>query len=176
MSFSLSFLVTPNVRWVQHGITVAGGHGEGNGLQQLDRTHGLCVDDDDTVFITDWGNHRVIAMKKGDNAGHVAAGGQGKGNGLHQLNRPTDVLIDRETKSLIISDYGNTRVVRWPLNNGTRGEILVENIRCWGLAMDKQGCLYVSDVEKHEVRRFTRGDTPWNSGCELGTCTILVSK
>jgi sugar lactone lactonase YvrE len=117
------------------------------------------VDNDDTVFIADDENHRIVAWKNGDNEGHVVAGGQGKGSGLHQLNRPADVLIDKETKSLIICDRDNRRVVRWPLNNGTRGEVLVGNIGCYGLAMDKQGCLYVSDTEKHEARRYTRGDT-----------------
>jgi sugar lactone lactonase YvrE len=117
------------------------------------------VDNDDTLFIADDENHRIVAWKKGDNKGHVVAGGQGKGSGLHQLDRPTDVLIDEETNSLIICDYGNKRVVRWPLNDGTRGEVLVGNIDCSRLAMDKQGCLFVSDYKKHEVRRFTRGDT-----------------
>jgi sugar lactone lactonase YvrE len=155
----LSLLVTPNARWAQYGITVAGGNGGGNGLQQLDHPRGLVVDDDDTVFIADTRNHRIVTWKKGDNEGHVAAGGQGKGHGLHQLDQPTDVLIDNETKSLIICDWGNKRVVRWPLNNGTRGEVLVSNIDCLRLAMDKQGCFYVSDEKKHEVRQFTRGDT-----------------
>jgi sugar lactone lactonase YvrE len=159
MSLSVSLLATPNARWAQHGITVAGGRGYGNGLQQLDRPYGLVVDDDGIVFVSDPGNHRIVAWKKSDNEGHVVAGGQGRGNGLHQLNWPTDVIIDKETNSLIISDYGNIRVVRWPLNNGTRGEILIDNINCYGLAMDKQGCLYVSDWNKQEVRRFTRGDT-----------------
>jgi sugar lactone lactonase YvrE len=156
---SLSLLVTPNASWAQHGITVAGGYGLGDGLQQLWCPHGIVVDDDDTVFIADWANARIVAWKKGDTEGHVVAGGQGQGNGLHQLNRPTDVLIDKEKKSLIICDHWNRRVVQWPLSNGTRGEVLVDNICCWGLAMDKQGCLYVSDSGKHEVRRFTRGDT-----------------
>jgi sugar lactone lactonase YvrE len=111
------------------------------------------------VFIADWGNHRILARGQGDNECHLVAGGQGKGNGLHQLNWPTDVLIDNETRSLIICDWGNRRVVRWPLNNGTQGEVLVDNIRCGGLASDSEGCLYVSDTDKHEVRRFTQGDT-----------------
>jgi sugar lactone lactonase YvrE len=167
---SLSLLVTPNARWAQHGITVAGGHGQGDGLKQLHSPRGLVVDDDDTVFIADTWNHCIVAWKKGDHEGRVVAGGQGQGNGLHQLNCPTDVLIDNETKSLIICDQGNRRVVRWslkhdtgvfwwPFNRGPRGEILVDNIDCLRLAMDKQGCLFVSDTEKHEVRRFTRGDT-----------------
>jgi DNA-binding beta-propeller fold protein YncE len=156
---SLSLLVTPNARWAQHGITVAGGHGQGDGLRQLNRPFGIVVDDDDTVFIADFGNHRIVACKKGDIEGHVVAGGQGKGSGLHQLECPIDVLIDKENKSLIICDCWNRRVVRWPLSNGTRSKILIDNIHCYGLAMDKQGCLYVSDYMKQEVRRYTRGDT-----------------
>jgi DNA-binding beta-propeller fold protein YncE len=155
----ISLLVTPNARWAKDGITVAVGHGYGCDLKQRCYPRGLVVDDDDTVLIADCDNHRIVAWKKGDNVGQVVAGGQGEGNGLHQLNWPTDILIDKEPKSLIICDCWNRRVVRWLMNNGTQGEILINNIHCYGLAMDKQGCLYVSDSGKHEVRRFTRGDT-----------------
>ncbi|CAF4347652.1 unnamed protein product, partial [Rotaria magnacalcarata] len=79
--------------------------------------------------------------------------------GLHQLKYPTDVLIDKETDSLIICDYGNDRVVRWSRRSGaTQGEILIDNINCWGLAMDEQRYLYVSDEGKYEVRRYQLGE------------------
>jgi sugar lactone lactonase YvrE len=95
------------------------------------------VDDDDTLFIADYGDNRIVAWKKGDNEGHVVAGGQGQGNGLQRLKYLTDDLVDNETKNLIICDWGNRQVVRWPLNNSTRGEVFVDNIRCHGLAIDK---------------------------------------
>jgi hypothetical protein len=85
-----------------------------------------------TCFVSDPGNHRIVTWKKGDIEGHIVAGGQGKGNGLHELKFPTDVLLDNETKSLIICDWGKRRVVRWPLNNSIRSEVLVDNICCWG--------------------------------------------
>ncbi|CAF5012564.1 unnamed protein product, partial [Rotaria sp. Silwood1] len=66
---------------------------------------------------------------------------------------------DKERDSLIISDRWNKRVVRWPCQNGTRGETIISNIACWGLTMDDNGSLYVVDVEKHEVRRYKIGDT-----------------
>ncbi|CAF5057276.1 unnamed protein product [Rotaria sp. Silwood1] len=95
----------------------------------------------------------------GDTNGQVVAGGKGEGNRLDQLNWPTDVLIDKETDSLIICDYGNSRVVRWSRRSGTtQGEILIDNIDCCGLFMDDQRYLYVSDTEKHEVRRYQIGD------------------
>ncbi|CAF1608760.1 unnamed protein product, partial [Rotaria magnacalcarata] len=89
----------------------------------------------------------------------VVAGGNGAGSGLYQLYHPTDVLIDKETDSLIICDWGNDRVVRWSRRNGTtQGEVLIDNINCCGLAMDEQRYLYVSDWKKHEVRRYQLGE------------------
>ncbi|CAF0941111.1 unnamed protein product [Rotaria sordida] len=38
--------IPANARWVQNGVTVAGGNGQGSATNQLDRAYGLCVDDD----------------------------------------------------------------------------------------------------------------------------------
>ncbi|CAF0997678.1 unnamed protein product, partial [Rotaria sordida] len=95
----------------------------------------------------------------GDTNGQVVAGGNGQGNRLDQLNSPINVLIDKETDSLIICDPGNRRVVRWSRRSGTtQGEILIDNIEYYGLAMDDQRYLYISDTDKDEVRRYQIGD------------------
>ncbi|CAM2725287.1 unnamed protein product [Rotaria socialis] len=149
-----------NATWAQQGVTIAGGHGAGSGTNQLSWPQGLFVDDDQTVIITDFLNHRIIQWNKDDTTnGKVVAGGNGQGNRLNQLNQPTDVLIDRETGSLIICDWGNRRVVQWSRRSGTtQGKILIDDIKCWGLAMDEQRYLYVSDTGKHEVRRYQLGE------------------
>ncbi|CAM4844922.1 unnamed protein product [Rotaria magnacalcarata] len=158
--FSLLVNIPANAKWAQNGVTVAGGNGGGSATNQLWFPHGLFVDNDQTVVIADNGNHRIIQWKNGDTTnGQVVAGGTGAGNGLHQLRYPTDVLIDKETDSLIICDYGNRRVVRWSRRSGTtQGEILIGNINCYGLAMDDQRYLYVSDIGKNEVRRYQLGE------------------
>ncbi|CAF4361119.1 unnamed protein product, partial [Rotaria magnacalcarata] len=152
--------IPANAKWKQNGVTVVGGNGLGSATNQLNSPFGLFVDDDQTVVIADWGNHRIMQWKTGDTRnGQVVAGGNGYGNGLHQLNSPSDVLIDKETNGLIICDWGNDRVVRWSRRSGaTQGEILIDNIRCWGLAMDEQRYLYVSDAGKDEVRRYQLGE------------------
>ncbi|CAF2019593.1 unnamed protein product, partial [Rotaria magnacalcarata] len=149
-----------NATWKQNGVTIAGGHGNGDATNQLYRPFGLFVDDDQTVVIADFENHRIMQWKNGNTTnGQVVAGGKDRGNGLHQLDRPIDVFIDKETDSLIICDAGNRRVVRWSRRSGTtQGEILIDNIDCWGLAMDEQRYVYVSDDEKHEVRRYQLGE------------------
>ncbi|CAF4177204.1 unnamed protein product [Rotaria sordida] len=111
------------------------------------------------MIIADFYNHRIIQWKRGDTNGQVVAGGNGLGNRLDQLYDPTEVLIDKETDNLIICDHDNRRVVQWSRRSGTtQGEILIDNIYCFGLAMDDHRYLYISDVEKHEVRRYQVGD------------------
>ncbi|CAF2117707.1 unnamed protein product [Rotaria magnacalcarata] len=97
-----------------------------------------------------------MQWKNGDTTnGQVVAGDKGAGNGLNQLNGPTDVLIDKETDSLIICDAENERVVRWSRRSDTtQGEVLIDDIDCWGLAMDERRYLYVSDYMKGVVRRY----------------------
>ncbi|CAF1338445.1 unnamed protein product [Rotaria sp. Silwood1] len=158
--FFFSFIVVipdipVNARWKQNGVTVAGGNREGGATNQLSGPCGLFVDDDQTMVTADYYNHRIIQWKMGETNGQVVAGGNGRGNRLNQLYRPSDVLIDKETDSLIICDEGNRRVVRWSRRSGTtQGEILIDNISCWKLAMVDQRYLYISDIEKHEVRRY----------------------
>ncbi|CAF5173966.1 unnamed protein product, partial [Rotaria sp. Silwood1] len=140
-------------------ITVAGGNGWGSGSNQLSLPWGLYVDDDQTIYVADRENHRIVEWTSSATNGKVVAGGNGQGHEAHQLNHPQDVIIDKESDSLIISDWMNDRVVRWPRRNDTRGETIISNITCGGLTKDDNGSLYVIDNEKHEVRRYKIGDT-----------------
>jgi sugar lactone lactonase YvrE len=129
-------------------------------MNQLYYPYGLFVDDEDTVIVAEYGNHRIVEWKRGDTSGTVLAGGNGEGNRPDQLFLPTDVIFDKETDSLIICNYGNGRVTRWPRRKGTRnGETIIDNIPCHGLTMDDEGSLYVTDYDKHQVRRYRRGET-----------------
>ncbi|CAF3869836.1 unnamed protein product [Rotaria sp. Silwood1] len=151
--------IHPNARWQQNGITVVGGNGKGNGINQLSIPLGLFVDDEQTIYVADTSNHRIMKWKWGATSGQVVAGGNGQESGTHQLSNPFDVIVDKETDSLIICDISNRRVVRWPRRNGTSGETIISNIDCWGLTMDENGSLYVVDHGKDEVRRYRRGES-----------------
>jgi sugar lactone lactonase YvrE len=154
-----SIQIHPNAKWQQNGLTVAGGNGEGNRINQLYHPRGLYVDDDQTVYVADQRNHRIVEWKSGATSGQVVAGGNGQGSGAHQLSYPTDVIVDKERESLIICDNSNTRVVRWLRRDGTSGETIISNISCIGLTMDESGSLYATDEIKHEVRRYRRGES-----------------
>jgi sugar lactone lactonase YvrE len=74
------------------------------------------------------------------------------------LNYPLDVIVDKNKNSLIICDQRNIRVVRWSRQNSQDRQILIERIVCWGLAMDNNEDLYVSNWGENEVRRWAQGD------------------
>ena len=112
------------------------------------------------MIVADYLNHRIVEWKRGATSGTVLAGGNGEEKRSDQLDRPTDVIFDKETDSLIICDWGNRRVTRWPRRKGIRsGETIINNISCGRLTMDDEESLYVTDYKRHEVRRYRRGET-----------------
>lgn len=147
--------------WSMKGRTVAGGFGRGSALNQLNYPSGFDIDENGTLFIADINNHRIMRWKRDDRQGKLIAGEKGRGNQTDQLDQPIAVLIDRMGASLIISERGNRRLMRWYLakhkQNGG-GEVIMTNIDSLGMAMDNEGSIYVSDYERHEVRRYDRGD------------------
>ncbi|CAF1388809.1 unnamed protein product [Adineta steineri] len=74
---------------------------------------------------------------------------------MDQLRYPTDVIVDQQNNAIIIADYTNSRVIQW-LNQNQ--QVLIDNINCYGLAIDKYGFLYVSNHQKNEVRRWKMGE------------------
>ncbi|CAF1364354.1 unnamed protein product [Adineta steineri] len=143
-------------KWKQNAITVAGGNGQGRELNQLDRPRGIFIDDKKNIFIADVHNHRIVEWKCDAKQGQIIAGGIGQGNRMDQLDRPTDVIVDQQSRSIIITDFGNRRVIQWI--NQKQQLILIHNIDCSRLAIDKHGFLYVSDYKKNEVRRWKMGE------------------
>ncbi|CAF3705199.1 unnamed protein product [Rotaria socialis] len=156
---SCSIDIYPNARWKKNGLTVAGGNGQGNGINQLSNPLGLYIDDDQTVYVADANNHRIVEWKLGAMSGQVIDGGNEEGSWAHQLSKPTDVIFDKERDSLIICDSLNKRVVRWPRRNGTSRKTIIFDIYCRGLTMDENGSLYVVDYGKHEVRRYQKRES-----------------
>ncbi|CAF0713459.1 unnamed protein product [Adineta steineri] len=156
----LNVFINNNTKWKQNGSTVAGGNGHGNKLNQLRQPEGFYVDDDDhSIYIADTGNHRVVRWEFDADEGVVVAGGNERGDKIDQLYGPIYAILDKEKKYIIICDQGNRRVVEWSLQDRHDQEILISSIACYGLALDYNGDLYISDCERHQVIRWQEGDT-----------------
>lgn len=106
--------------------------------------HGIAIDSDDNIYVSNTENHEVRRYAPGDPRGVIVAGGHGRGSRLHQLNGPTFICIGPEN-ALYISDPDNNRVVRWD-SNANNGVVVTGGIR--------KGNLYVVDGYNHRVQRF----------------------
>ncbi|CAF3020460.1 unnamed protein product, partial [Rotaria sp. Silwood2] len=115
-----------------NGIIVAGGHGQGNRLNQLRWASNIFVDRDHSVYVSDFANNRVMKWMKGSKEGIVVAGGlredvrdglrYGRGNALNQLHWPRGIFVDPFDTVYVVSS-GSDRVMRW-CNEASQGEVI----------------------------------------------------
>ncbi len=103
--------IDANTKWLQTGITIAGDGSRNHGLNQLSNPWDLCLHDDQTVYVTDCSNNRIVTWKSGAMRGQILAGGNELGPQMYQLRAPKDVIINEKNDSRIINDYSNKRVV-----------------------------------------------------------------
>ena len=145
-------------------VTVFDGH-TGKVLAQWgDNTfampHGLTVDDNDHVWLTDVALHQVFKFTH-DGELLLTLGERGvSGNDATHFNRPTDVAVAADGTVFISDGYRNTRVMEFSSNGtfvgqwGTSGDGPGEFNVPHGLAMDNDGRIYVADRENDRIQVF----------------------
>ncbi|CAF4550872.1 unnamed protein product, partial [Rotaria sp. Silwood2] len=178
--------INANAKWNRNGLTVAGGNGSDSGINQLKCSWDLYVDNDQTIYVADAANCRIVEWKcdvtsgqmiageygmkryrNGGTGGTVVAGGNGKGNRLDQLSSPFYVFVDRD-HSVYMSDNGNDRVMKWEegAKQGTvvaggqgSGNSLTQLSGSLGVVVDQLGIVYITDRENHRIMRWLKGVT-----------------
>ncbi|MFG3551813.1 hypothetical protein [Streptomyces sp. NPDC047725] len=154
----------------ESGFVVDGGPAVGTKLQY---PYGVAVDGAGNLYIADTHNHRVRKVTPNGNittvagngqAGFVSDGGPAVATNLHY---PIGVAVDREG-NLYIADYSNHRVrkvapdgiITTVAGNGQAGfvsdggpAVATKLKHPWGVAVDEEGNLYISDRYNHRVRK-----------------------
>jgi sugar lactone lactonase YvrE len=124
---------------------------------------GLRIADNDTLYIADKSNHRIVVIRSGSrNASQII--GNGSGSGVAQMNNPSDVFVTND--AVFVLDSGNYRVVKY-FKNGTNPIVIAGNTGAvgttssnrtfgtsWQLFVDVYGSIYVSDQSNNRVLRF----------------------
>jgi len=146
----------------KEGIIVAGGNGQGNKLNQLNYPSYIFIDREETVYVSDWQNNRVMKWYKDANEGIIVAGGQGQGNSLNQLNGPQGLLVN-EIGDVYVADSGNHRIMCWS-SGSKQGRVVVGGNGAGqgsnqfhyprGLSFDVENNLYVVDYGNNRIQRF----------------------
>lgn len=127
---------------------------------QVHTAHGLRLDADGNVWITDIGTHLVT---KFDGQGKVllTLGKKGQpGDGPDQFNKPTDVAVAANGDVFVSDGYGNSRVVKFTKEGkfvkewGKKGKDAGEFNLPHAIVLDAKGRVYVGDRENNRVQLF----------------------
>ncbi len=130
------------------------------GDDQLTTPHGLRIDPEGNVWVTDIGSHLVM---KFDPAGRVllSLGRKGQaGDGPDRFDRPTDVAVTPAGDFYVADGYGNARVLKFDRAGklikqwGTKGKGAGEFRLPHAVCLDAKGRVYVGDRENDRVQVF----------------------
>lgn len=122
--------------------------------------HGLTVDQDNNLWVTDIGLHQVF---KFDRFGKIlmAIGEKGvPGSDKCHFNQPTDVAVAEDSSFYVSDGYKNSRVVRFSPEGeylyewGTKGNKYGQFIIPHSLALNSCGRVYVVDRGNKRVQVF----------------------
>ncbi len=130
------------------------------GDEHVKTAHGLRIDGEGNVWVTDVGNHQVM---KFDPNGKLllSLGEKGKpGNTPDRFDRPTDVAVTPGGDFYVTDGYGNSRVMKfsrdgklltqWGSKGSRDGEFHLPHAVC----LDAKGLVYVGDRENNRVQVF----------------------
>ena len=97
--------------WNPNGTTVAGRKNgtPGSDFGSLKVPACIFIDDNNSLFVTDRDNHRIMKYNANDTNGTVVAGNFGPGNNNSQLDTPRSMGVDRYG-FLIVADALNYRI------------------------------------------------------------------
>jgi peptidylamidoglycolate lyase len=121
--------------------------------------HGLTVDMNNNIWVTDVGLHQVFKFSH-DGKLLMKLGEAVPGNDSTHFNRPTDIAIARDGSIYVSDGYGNSRIVKfsstghylfeWGKKGDNEGEFNVPH----AVDLDEKGNVYVADRENNRIQVF----------------------
>ncbi|CAF5222130.1 unnamed protein product, partial [Rotaria magnacalcarata] len=112
------------------GSTVAGVTGSvGSSRSQLYYPTSISVTKNETMFIMDTSNYRVLRWQMGDTLGYVVAGGNGNGGAFTQIGASYELFIDAQY-NVYVSENSNHRVTKWLSTNPSIGILVIYFFVC----------------------------------------------
>ena len=118
------------------------------------------VDAAGRIYVPDTGNNRVQIFNS--NASFAATFGTA-GSGNYQFNCPSGVALSPANGDIYVTDrcnnrimvYDSSRVYKTRLGSGTYGSSNTEFASPQGVAVDKNGIIYVADTDNSRVQKCT---------------------
>ena len=122
--------------------------------------HGLTVDKDNNIWVTDVGLHQIFKFSHDGKLLMKLGEAKIPGNDSLHFNRPTDVAVGKDGSFYVSDGYRNSRVIKF----SSSGKYLFE----WGkkgtkpgefniphaIDIDAKGNIYVADRQNNRIQKF----------------------
>lgn len=122
--------------------------------------HGLEVDNQDNIWVTDCGLHQVFKFDSNGNLLMTLGEARVSGNDTEHFNLPTDVAVSADGSFYVSDGYGNSRVIKfskdgtylfeWGKFGNKQNEFNIPH----GIDLDNKGNVYVADRENNRIQKF----------------------
>lgn len=122
--------------------------------------HGLTVDKENNIWVTDVGLQQVFKFNHNGKLLMKLGGAKVAGNDSLHFDKPTDIAIANDGSFYVSDGYGNSRVVKfsatgkylleWGKKGNNEGEFNIPH----GITLDNAGNVYVADRENNRIQVF----------------------
>jgi peptidylamidoglycolate lyase len=123
--------------------------------------HGLKVDNNNNIWVTDVGLHQVFKFSYDGNLLLQLGVARIAGTDSLHFNKPTDIAITKDGSFYIADGYGNSRIIKFSNSGtylfewGTKGDKTGQFNIPHGIALDENENVYVADRENNRIQVFT---------------------
>lgn len=122
--------------------------------------HGLTVDSQNNIWVTDVGLHQIFKFNSDGKLLLKLGEARVRGNDSLHFDKPTDIAITKDGSFYVSDGYGNSRVIKFSAIGkylfewGKKGDKESEFNIPHGVSLDDNGNVYVADRENNRVQIF----------------------
>ena len=127
--------------------------------------HGLTVDKDNNIWVTDVGLHQIFKFSHEGKLMMKLGIAKVPGNDSLHFNLPTDIAFANDGSFYVSDGYGNSRVVKfsstgkfiktWGSYGKKNGQFIIPH----GIAIDEKDIIYVADRQNNRIQLFDTSGT-----------------
>lgn len=122
--------------------------------------HGLTVDKNNNIWVTDVGLHQIFKFSHEGKLLMKLGTAKVPGNDSLHFNLPTDIAVADDGTFYVSDGYGNSRVAKfsssgkfiktWGIYGSKPGEFMIPH----GIAIDTKNVIYVADRQNNRIQLF----------------------
>ena len=122
--------------------------------------HGLEVDYDDNIWVTDVALHQIFKFNSEGELIFTLGNEAKAGNDNYSFNLPADITVLKDGSFYVADGYGNSRIIKFTKDGhfiakyGTYGSSKSQFIIPHGIDNDEEENIYVADRENNRIKKY----------------------